>query len=308
LPADLTVHISGSNQSNACALTTTAAFSLGSFTGDKINVSGLADGHKIYSGAIVSGAGVAPNTIIVGKGGNPRRSENGVYYVSPSQTVKGPVAMTASVNGAVPGMLVTVSAASNSAYNGIYAVQPGVSPEAIPINLDCSRLGPLASATLTYSGSANYVTYLRRMAYYSPDLVTLTQQLYATLESLGGSQPSQFTIGQPFGGAAGWGAFFSDIYGYNPAAASTSSSVAGERLNVGGTVTGRFDVGQTIFGAGIPPNTKITSVVTGRGGPGTYRLSRSAPSPLNNIGIQGNVTGPSAQWIAIQSWNKHRQD
>jgi hypothetical protein len=58
-------------------------------------------------------------------------------------------------------------------------------------------------------------------------------------------------------------------------ATSTNSSISGNVLTVGGTVTGAFELGQTLTGAGIPAFVTIVGLGTGRGGTGTYQISSS---------------------------------
>ena len=79
-------------------------------------------------------------------------------------------------------------------------------------------------------------------------------------------------------------------------ATSTSSSIAGTVLTVGGTVAGTFAVGQVIYGAGVTAGTYITSLGTGTGGAGTYNLSASMTVAATNINssvvvyLSGNTT------------------
>jgi hypothetical protein len=77
-------------------------------------------------------------------------------------------------------------------------------------------------------------------------------------------------------------------------ASTTSFSISGNTLTVGGTVTGVFAVGQYISGLGtisgvinqpIPPGTFITALGSGIGGPGTYTINNTLPSPLSSGGL-----------------------
>lgn len=56
---------------------------------------------------------------------------------------------------------------------------------------------------------------------------------------------------------------------------STSSSISGTTLTVGGTITGTVAVGDLVLGANIQPYTRITALGTGTGGAGTYTVSVS---------------------------------
>ena len=71
-------------------------------------------------------------------------------------------------------------------------------------------------------------------------------------------------------------------------ATSTSSSISGTTLTVGGTVTGTFQVGQTLSGTGVTANTTITALGTGTGGAGTYTVSTS--QTVSSTAINGNYT------------------
>lgn len=71
-------------------------------------------------------------------------------------------------------------------------------------------------------------------------------------------------------------------------ATSTASSISGTTLTVGGTVTGTFQVGQTLSGTGVTANTTITALGTGTGGAGTYTVSTS--QTVSSTAINGNYT------------------
>jgi hypothetical protein len=71
-------------------------------------------------------------------------------------------------------------------------------------------------------------------------------------------------------------------------ATSTASSISGTTLTVGGTVTGTFQVGQTLSGTGVTANTTITALGTGTGGTGTYTVSTS--QTVSSTAINGNYT------------------
>lgn len=55
--------------------------------------------------------------------------------------------------------------------------------------------------------------------------------------------------------------------------ASFTGAISGAVLTVSGSVTGTIAVGQTIFGASVPPGTTILSLGSGTGGDGTYNLN-----------------------------------
>lgn len=79
----------------------------------------------------------------------------------------------------------------------------------------------------------------------------------------------------------------------NGTGVSTSASITGTVMVVGGTVTGTFAVGQVITGTGVAPNTTIVSLGTGSGGAGTYNVSVSqsvASTTLTGTSPSGTVT------------------
>ena len=85
----------------------------------------------------------------------------------------------------------------------------------------------------------------------------------------------------------------------------SSSSITTTTLTVGGTVTGRFSIGDTLSGTGITAGTKITAYVTGAGGSGTYTVSPSNSATgtiavtASNIPIGVAVTGGGNQHIKV---------
>jgi hypothetical protein len=78
-------------------------------------------------------------------------------------------------------------------------------------------------------------------------------------------------------------------------ASSTSASISGTTLTVGGTITGSFIPGTQLSGVGILPGTVITETSTGSDSSGTYTVnlnydgSGGNPSPIGPISITGSV-------------------
>ena len=77
------------------------------------------------------------------------------------------------------------------------------------------------------------------------------------------------------------------------AATSTSSSISTTTLTVAGTITGTFQVGQYIIGAGVTDQTRITALGTGTGGAGTYTVSISQTVTSKPISA-GSLSGTTA--------------
>lgn len=70
---------------------------------------------------------------------------------------------------------------------------------------------------------------------------------------------------------------------------STLSTIALTTLTIGGVVTGSYAIGTYLSGAGIPAGTKITAILTGTGGAGTYTINTSLA-----IGVAQVINGISA--------------
>jgi len=82
-------------------------------------------------------------------------------------------------------------------------------------------------------------------------------------------------------------------------ATSTSSTLVGTLLTIGGSVTGTFAVGQGVSGSGVPSGVTIVSFGTGSGGTGTYNVvytgsistvNISSPQAINGIGTAATIT------------------
>lgn len=177
-------------------------------------------------------------------------------------------------------------------------------------------------ATLTYVGSENWANYLRENSYLSSQLFTLTLKLYAECVANGCTNPSQFTLGGGLVSGYPWTSWSPDIYGYLNLAKCTSCTISGTTLTLGGTITGIFDRGQTLFGGGLPGGVTITgSCSTSGSGPcgsnsgDTLTISTSetissgttltgnATPPLDPAGTATN--SPITQWQAIRYWNSN---
>jgi hypothetical protein len=316
-PFDQTVTITGSNNSSHCALTTTTSF-IGKISGgNKLSISSISpSGSNIYTGADLSGASVTAGTIIQGKGPNYNQKGAGTYYITPSQGNIGPVSMTASMNGAVAGMTVTLTSASGETWSKLvgtdYIVDTGPTKSLIPIKhsdgsaFDCSGLGTLTSGVLTYKGSGlgpAYINMLISASWISSQLTTMNTDLYGKFVAAGGQSPSQFVISTPLTGIVGWGSFFFDLYGYFPFGTSTASTISGTTLTLGGTVTGLYEPGQTILCTGCPVGTTIVSG-SGRVAGDILTLSQ-APTPAisTSEAINSFFVGPSTEWQSIINWN-----
>jgi hypothetical protein len=218
---------------------------------------------------------------------------------------------TARSNGAVAGMPVTIQAASGGTWitvvGSTYAVQSsGLSTTNIPINLDCTSLGMPSGLTLAYTGSAappGYVNFFQAKSQYLALNNNYTALLYSDLIKAGVDFPSQFTISES---DFQTNIFNADIFGYYVLAGSSSATIANTRMTLGGTITGKFEVGDVIFGNEVTPGTTVTAIITGNGAtPGdTLQVSPSQTvSAAVIIGTVNGLTDTAPAWSAIRQWN-----
>jgi len=86
-------------------------------------------------------------------------------------------------------------------------------------------------------------------------------------------------------------------------ATASAASISGTVLTVGGTVVGTWAVGMLVTGVGVTANTRITALVSGSGGAGTYTVSQTQTTPstgtisltgTNNSITVGTTAGMSA--------------
>lgn len=205
----------------------------------------------------------------------------------------------ANANGCVQGQTVALSSLSGGTWStaaGNYTVQSATSGAngTCTINLNSTSLGTLSSATLTYTGSGNYVTYIRAAAYLSPDLQTLVGTLYADFVANGGAYPSQYWLG----GGIPWHAVYFDDWGYFPLGQCSSCTVSGTTLTLGGTITSVFRNGDTLMGQSVPGGTTMSGCSTSGSGPcgtnsgDTFTLSNTF-TVASGEAMSGNATPAS---------------
>lgn len=103
-------------------------------------------------------------------------------------------------------------------------------------------------------------------------------------------------VSQNSGTAGGVGTYSVDIP--NQTVASTAISGTYGTLTVGGTVTGAFGVGDTLTGSGVAAGTKITQLITGTGGAGTYAVDNNTvvASTAITAGLQAET-----KWVAMSA-------
>jgi hypothetical protein len=90
-------------------------------------------------------------------------------------------------------------------------------------------------------------------------------------------------------------------------AASFTGSIAGTTLTVTAIGTGSLYIGQAISGAGVASGTKISGLLTGAGGTGTYTVDTSQSVASTTITAPGitttGVTGPITNYTVVANAN-----
>ena len=155
--------------------------------------------------------------------------------------------------------------------------------------------GPTTAFTLTstqYSiGSARpYNAILSNNQAYGPNVATLNASAAVAIAGTSvvttTTPPASVVVGAQISDVPNPGAMTTGVV-----ATGTSSSVTGNVLTVGGTVTNLFTQGQIATGVGVPANDIIQSQLTGTTGlAGTYQLSQTAANPTATETITGNGT------------------
>lgn len=134
-------------------------------------------------------------------------------------------------------------------------------------------------------------------AYNTADLnpsATLANGVTAELATSG-----EFWVKLPAAAAIG------DLVTYNtttgalgsvPALASGTGSISTTTLTVSAVNSGSapFQVGQTVYGPNIAPNTVITAILTGTGGVGTYTVNNSQTAASGAVSAAGAAPSGSA--------------
>lgn len=106
-----------------------------------------------------------------------------------------------------------------------------------------------------------------------------------------GVDPATVIVSQTSGTTGGVGVYAVSV-SQNIASETITSS--GATLTVAGTVTGVFQVGQTLSGTGVTAGTTITSAISGTGGAGTYAVSIAQTTASTAITASGGTLTVSA--------------
>lgn len=253
-------------------------------------------------------------------GYSPSKQGSDVVQTVTAATDASSAVLTVASNGCVQGQSINLSSLSGGTWStaaGNYTVQSATT-NTCTINLNSTGLGTLSSANLAYTGSTNYVNYLRTSSYLSPLLATFTTTLYNELIASGGVNPSQYQmasnsnfVGNP------WYLWSFDIFGYYALGQCSSCTISSTTLTLGGTITGVFGTGQQLLGGGITANTVLGACtpiggnVCGSTSGDTFALSQSS-NVSSGEQMTGNVipatvgsttTSPVTAWKAICTWN-----
>lgn len=313
---DFSISLTGTKSfANPCVLSTqwkwtNASISGGAgFKANYITGTTLTPNTHWYSGAVLTGAGIPANTFFVNAAFDPFAYVNNDGNYSQVIGPLGPITITASPVSAVAGMSVTITGASPSGYNGTYIVQSDVQPGQIPINLDCTSLGNLTTGTITFDGSANYVSYTRLMSYYSADMPTVMGSLLNSVLHAGQLRGSQLGLSgpDPFEGASEGPVLMQDIYQYNPIGGGEGSFINGNTLTIagkpcpvtGGTYTSATGLVSLAFGScptgQAKPASGPVTVATGTGVDGKFwgNVTSSTLSYYTTSGL-GTITIPAS--------------
>jgi hypothetical protein len=285
-----------------------------------------ANGSYTVVSATADTCAINLNSVHLGPYGNANAMATG------NTSIGGGVVKVASCSGIVSGLAI-FDVTTNLAVGTVRSFAPCTSGQ---IALEVAAVNPvftgdnllLSAGTITYTGSADYVTQLRMAGYLSPDLDTYTTNLFNIIAANGGINPSQYHLANIYGifGGNPWLVFGFDVYGYFTLGQCTACTISGSTLTLGGKIKGVFGPGQTLFGAGVTgigtgasSNTTITSCmpvganVCGTRAGDTLGLSQpstvssgvtmtgNATPPTNNA--RNSTTSPVRAWGAICRWN-----
>jgi len=257
------------------------------------------------------------------------RSVDVTQAITAATNASSAVLTVTNVNGCIAGQTVTLSSLSGGTWAGAagsYTVQAsGTDSGHCAINLNSTGLGTLSGATLTYTGSTNYVNYLRQSTYLQASLLTLTTTLYQDVIANGGINPSQFNLASTFG-TGNSGSWYVDnpnnwlTPGY-PLATCSSCTISTTSMTLGGTITGIFTAGMVVAGGSVTSNSIVTACTPNGAGPcGSNATDVLTLSQSSTVAVGETITGtipptvivggpgtisPVTAFKAICTWNRN---
>lgn len=237
-----------------------------SISGTTMIVSGVTSG-VLVPGQTISGTGVTPGTTIT----SSVVSATGTGYMSSATTLVvvsvtsgtfgvGQVVSVASSSTTGPAPMVTITALGTGTggagtYTTTSAGQGSATSTALPISATLTSTGGTGMYTVSASQTVASTTITATVVGGGSILQTVNSPIstpIATGNTLVAANTTNTTL--PTGLIVG-----SQLSGNQQIGTSTSSSISGYILTVGGSTTGTFQRGQYITGAGIAPNTMILS-------------------------------------------------
>ena len=197
---------------------------------------------------------------------------------------------TATFNGS--GVPTNLSAGCDTANSIKYGTYPSAKYAAVGTGATASGSASSIAATVLTVGGSVTGTFVIGMTLSGTDVVTGTT-IVALGTGTGGAGTYVVSVSHTVASTAITGSTLNNTYSkihsdygdvtnyfrvaYSPSkrATSSSSTISGTTLTVGGTCFGLFEVGMVLTGAGVSANTIITAFDSARGGPGTYTISVS---------------------------------
>jgi len=187
-------------------------------------------------------------------------------------------------NEVVPGM----KAYANYLTGAITFAATGTPPQAAEVT---GAIAAVASTTVTASIAAPVANTTQ------PSVMTVTAVGGGVLRKGGVLSGSGVVTGttiveQLTGTAGGIGTYTVDI---PQTVASTTITMAAGTLTVSAVASGTLGIGQVLSGSGVTAGTKITDLITGTGGTGTYIVTPSQSASSTTITA---TAGVETKWLA----------
>ena len=236
---------------NVSSRTITATRSTSTLT--VTNISTGSNGGALRRGDTLTGTGVSTGTTITqfgtGTGGT------GTYTVSVSQNVSSGT-ITAASN------ILRVSAITGSSLAAGDQISSGITSCTAPA---CPTIQPFTTSGTTGSGATGDYVLNAQFGPVNNGAATAMSTSGSTTITLSGATTLP-AVGTALGVVAGTGEFLPD---------RVTAAISGSTMTVSAATGTHLSVGDALFGAGLLPNTRITALLTGSGGTGTYSVTPS---------------------------------
>ena len=179
----------------------------------------------------------------------------GTYFVSIVQTV-GSRTITAASN------ILRVSAITGSSLAAGDQISSGITSCTAPA---CPTIQPFTTSGTTGSGATGDYVLNAQFPPVNNGAATAMSTSGSTTITLSGATTLP-AVGTALGVVAGTGEFLPD---------RVTAAISGSTMTVSAATGTHLSVGDALFGAGLLPNTRITALLTGSGGTGTYSVTPS---------------------------------